>query len=129
MSKISITEKLESIGEIYSVRDKILESMPEPILFIKSKEELCFYVLNEFDFPVGTIQLNNAASLEAGCITILDLIGIDDDFETNLKIGSDTKFDTQLDRFLYYFLDFTGLPGVYKEQLELKVKSDLKTIL
>lgn len=128
MAKFSITTELKTYGEIHAISGEILKGIPENILFTKSQTELCFYVLNEFDFPAGTIKLNDAVSLETGCKTILALMGIEDDFEAKLLLGSDKKFKNQFDRFLHYFLDFDGLPGVFKEQLELKVKSDLKTI-
>jgi hypothetical protein len=126
--KFSITQELKTMGDIYAVRNKILDGIPETILFTKSKEELCFYVLNEFDFPTGIINKSDINSLENGCKTILALMGIDDEFEENLRFVKEEKFDNQLDRFLYYFLDFIGLPGIYKEQLKFKVKMDLDTI-
>lgn len=128
MAKFSITTELKTYGEIHAVSGEILKGIPENILFTKSQAELCFYVLNEFDFPAGTIKLNDAVSLETGCKTILGLMGINDDFETELKIGNETKFNSQLERFLYYFFDYSGLPGVFKEQLENRVKMDLQTI-
>ncbi|MFZ1635173.1 MAG: hypothetical protein WAT43_14915, partial [Chitinophagales bacterium] len=123
MLKFSIKNELKIRGDIIDASDKIMKKMPESILFSKSKEELCFFILNEFDFPEGTINKINFSSLETGCKFILNLMGIEDDFETSLKIESESKWDNQLDRFLYYFLDFKGLPGIYREQLESKVKS------
>lgn len=128
MTKFSITKELKTIGEIHDISGQILKYIPENILFSKSKEELCYYVLNKFDFPDGTIKLNNFESLEQGCKTIMKLMGIEDDFEQTLLLGKEEKFDTQLDRFLHYFLHFTGLPGAYKEQLQLRVKNDLDAI-
>lgn len=128
MLKFSIKNELKIRGDIIDASDKIMKKMPESILFSKSKEELCFFILNEFDFPEGTINKINFSSLETGCKFILNLMGIEDDFETSLKIESESKWDNQLDRFLYYFLDFKGLPGIYREQLESKVKSDLEEI-
>lgn len=128
MAKISITTELKTYGEIHAVSGEILKGMPENVLYTKSKEELCFYVLNEFDFPAGTIKLNDTVSLEAGCKTILALMGIEDDFEAKLPFGDEDKFDNQFDRFIHYFLEFKGLPGVFREQLELKVRNDLTTI-
>lgn len=128
MAKISLTKELKTIGEIHDVSRQILDIMPDNVLFSKSKEELCFNVLNEFDFPTGTIKVSDIASLEQGCKTIMALMGIDDDFEKKLLLGKEEKFDNQLDRFLHYFFDFTVLPGVFKEQLELKVQNDLNKI-
>jgi hypothetical protein len=128
MAKFSLTKELKTIGEIHDVSRQIFDTMPDNVLFSKSKEELCFNVLNEFDFPTGTINVSDIASLEQGCKTIMALMGIDDDFEKTLLLGKEEKFENQLDRFLHYFLDFTGLPGVFKEQLELKVQTDLDKI-
>lgn len=128
MTKISITKELKTVGEINDVKRKILDTIPESTLFTKSKEELCAYVLNEFNFPIGTINVNDISSLEQGCKTIMALMGIDDEFEKNLLLGKEDEFDSQLDRFIYYFLGFKGLPGIFKEQLQQKVQSDLDTI-
>jgi hypothetical protein len=128
MAKFSTTQELNTVGDIHAIREQILKEMPENVLFAKSKEAFCFYVLNEFDFPAQTIKLSDITSIEYGCKTIMALMGIDDDFEKNLRIGSETKFDNQLDRFLHYFFDFADLPGVFKEQLEWRVKNDLDTI-
>lgn len=128
MTKYSITKELKTIGEIHDISGQILKDIPENILFSKSKEELCFYVLNKFDFPDEKINVSDFESLEVGCKTIMRLMGIDDNFEQTLLLGKEEKYDNQLDRFLHYFLVFTGLPGVYKEQLQLRVKNDLDKI-
>jgi len=128
MSQFSITKELKTVGEIHAITTQLLSSIPEKILFTKSKEELCAYILNQFNFPDNTIDVNNSAGLEEKCTIILSLMGIDEDFEKDIQISRDKKFDSQLDRFLYYFLDFTELPGVIKEDLEEKVTNDLKII-
>lgn len=127
MTKFSITKELKTNREIQDIREKILKDIPENILFSKSREELCSYVLNKFDFPDGTINLNDFESLKQGCKTIMKLMGIEDDEQTLLLLTKE-KFDNILDRFLYYILDFSGLPGIYKEQFQSSVESDLDTI-
>lgn len=128
MIKFSITNELKTVGEIHKVSSEILQVIPENILFSKSKAELCEYVLNQFDFPEDSIKVSDVSGLEQGCKTILLLMGIDDNFETGLLIESGKKFADEIDRFLYYFLDFYGLPGNFKEQLETTVQSDLDII-
>lgn len=128
MTKFSITKEIKTVGEIHAISREILNTIPENILFSKSKEELCTYLLNEFDFPIGTINKSDIISIENGCKTILKLMGIEDDFEENLLIEKEEKFEDQFDRFIYYLLNFRGLPGIFKEQLQLNVQCDLDTI-
>lgn len=128
MSKFSLTKNINTVGELQKVQEEILNRMPEEILFTKSKEEICGYILNEFDFPVSTINIMNSSSLEEGCKTILGLIGLDEDSEIELVFGREKKIVDKLDKLLYYVLDFNGLPGIYKEQLEVTVRNDLEII-
>jgi len=74
MVKFSITHKLKTVGEINSVRDQILDHIPENVLFSQSKSEVCGFVLNQFDFPEEKINMNNTKSLEEGCKTVMAFI-------------------------------------------------------
>jgi hypothetical protein len=128
MKKYSITQKLKTIGEIFIIRDEIFEEIPENILFAKSTEELCAYVLNKFDFPEGTISISDFLSIDQGCKVILELMGVEDDSEQSAFFEKEEEFINSLDRFMYYFLDFKNLPSKFKDELEFKVKEDLNTI-
>ena len=128
MTKFSTTKELKTIGEIYAVGNEILNDMPEAVLYNKSREELCHYVLNQFDFPPESLQTTNIDSIEDGCKTILALMSIDDNFEAENLFDKEERFDSPMDEFLYHLLDFTGLPGVFKEQLKLEVQGDLQII-
>ncbi|WP_281631530.1 hypothetical protein [Flavobacterium luteolum] len=128
MAKFSITKELKTIGEINTIAEKILKKIPEDLLFTKSKEELCAFILNEFDFPGKPLKKSDITKIEKGCTSILLLMGVDDDFEKKLLFGKEENYDSQIDRFLYYFLNFIELPGIIKGQLEAKVKFDLDSI-
>lgn len=105
-----------------------MKSIPEHILYSQDKKELCAYVLGEFDFAPDEICQSDPESLEIGCKKILLLMGIGDDFEKNLPLSKEEKFEDQIDRFLYYFLDFRGLPGTFKQLLAQQVNADLQQI-
>ncbi len=118
--KISLTDKLELDGSISDARTIILEGIPQEILFTNSQEELCAYILNQFDFPEKINAADNN-SLMKGCRIVLDLMA-----KNEIGAEENPNLKTDLDKLLYYLMSFESLPGHQKRILENQVNDDLK---
>lgn len=126
MTKIPITEKLETMGEISKVRARILETLTESELFAHDRYEFCFNTLRHFDFP--SLSLERKLSIEEAAATIVGLIGMDINSIKDLKLEEDPRLLDPINRYMHYFLEYDTLPNTEKELLEHQVNDDLNKV-